>query len=349
MKKILVFGLTGTIGGIETFFMTYYRKLDKKEYQVDFATVYDTMVFEKEIINNGGKIYRLTDFRKSLYEYKKEIKSILNNNNYDTIYINMLSAANIIPLKISYKMKVKNIIVHSHNSNTPRNILKRVLHVVNKNKIRKYSTKLIACSNKAGKWMFGKSQYTVLNNAIDLTKFSYNYNYSQEYKHSCDEYIVGHIGRYCEQKNHEFILDIAQNMKKYKNIKFVLIGEGENKNKIYNDIRLRKLDNIITLEPREDVYKLYNSFDMFILPSKFEGLPIVGIEAQANGLPCCFSNYITRELMINNNVCFLPINNINTWVNVIKSKPKRTKNINIKKCGYDIEENFKLFEEFINN
>lgn len=348
MKKVLVFGLTGTIGGIETFFMTYYRKLNKKEFQIDFATIFDPIVFESEIISNGGKIYKLTSFKKNPLRYKKEIKKILKENEYDTVYINMLSAANIMPLKISYKMKIKNIIVHSHNSNTPNNFIKKLFHLLNKNKITKYTSKLVACSKKAGDWLFGNRKYIVLNNAIDIKKFEYNDKYNQEYVHLKTEYIVGHIGRYSEQKNHEFILNIAEKVNKInKNITFVLIGDGENKDKIYHEINSRKISNIVTIEPREDVYKLYNSFDMFILPSKFEGLPIVGIEAQANGLPCCFSSFITTELKMNDNVEFLPIDDCELWVNHIIKKPTRTLDIHIKEYGYDIDTNLKEFERLI--
>lgn len=350
MKKILVFGMTGTIGGIETFLMTYYRNLDKTKYQFDFATVFNSMAFADEVKQMGGRIYKLTDFKKNPFKYKKEIEKLIKKNNYETIYVNMLSAANIIPLKVSKKLGVKNIIAHSHNSNTPNNFIKKLLHYVNKRKIKSLATKLIACSKQAGDWMFGKEQYDVLNNAININKFAYKKEYSQEFKHDADKYIVGHIGRYSEQKNHEFIINIAEKIARINlDIIFVLVGEGEGKEKIFNLIKEKKLTNIIMLDSRKDIYKLYNSFNMFILPSKFEGLPIVGLEAQANGLPCLFSDKITKELKINNNVEFLSINDSdsNLWVTKINEMPIRTNKIYLKEHGYDINSNIIKFEEII--
>ena len=180
MKRILVFGFTDIIGGVETFFMTYYRKFNKEKYKFDFATIFENMAFSEEIEKNGGRIIKLTSFKNNMFKYKKELKKLFTENSYDAIYVNMLSAANLIPIKLAKKYGIKKIIVHSHNSNVPKNIIKLLLHQINKNQINKYANTLIACSKKAGDWMFGKNDYTILNNAIDVEKFSYNIEYSYE-------------------------------------------------------------------------------------------------------------------------------------------------------------------------
>lgn len=354
MKKILIFGFTATIGGVETFLMSYYRNINKKDYRFDFVTVYDNMVFADEIRKKGGKVYKVTNFMRNPFKYSKEIEDILKNENYDTVYVNMLSAANTIPLKLAKKYNVSNIVCHSHNSNTPNSFLKKVLHKINKKKILKYATCLVACSKKAGNWMFDDKKFIVLNNAIDCKKFSFNNDIRNEIrkKHKIEnsKIVIGHIGRFSEQKNHPFILEIIRESKKLnKNVMFILIGDGEDKEKIVNEINEEKLnDYTLILNGLQDVYKYYNVFDTFILPSKFEGLPIVGIEAQANGLNCLFSSNITRELKMNDNVEFLEIDDPVKWVKKLDENLNRTEKINLKEHGYDILYNKDEFIKIIN-
>ena len=234
MKKILVFGLTSTIGGVETFFMSYYRQLKKEKYNIDFITVYENMAFKDEIIKNGGKVYKVTNFINNPIKYAIEIDKIIKFGKYDTVYVNMLSAANIIPLKIAKKNKINNIICHSHNANIPNSKIKKILHKFNKSKIKKYANILVACSEKAGNWMFEKENYLVLNNAIDCKKFAYNDSYNIEIRERLkidkNRLVIGHIGRFSEQKNHKFIIDIMYELTQSNlNALFILIGDGEDK------------------------------------------------------------------------------------------------------------------------
>ena len=262
----------------------------------------------------------------------------------------MLSAANLIPIKLAKKYGIKKIIVHSHNSNVPKNIIKLLLHQINKNQINKYANTLIACSKKAGDWMFGKNDYTILNNAIDVEKFSYNIEYSKERPQELKEKkIIGHVGRFCDTKNQEFIIDILTLLNKSSNNYYLyLIGDGEDKEKIKKKIEKYNLnEQVKIINGTKDVYKYYSQFDLFILPSKFEGLPIVGIEAQANGLPCLFSDRITTELKINNNVKFIKIDNADEWAKEIKHIDNRTNEIKLASSGYDINHNYKKLEEII--
>lgn len=345
MKKILVFGLTSTIGGVETFFMSYYRQLKKEKYNIDFITVYENMAFKDEIIKNGGKVYKVTNFINNPIKYAIEIDKIIKFGKYDTVYVNMLSAANIIPLKIAKKNKINNIICHSHNANIPNSKIKKILHKFNKSKIKKYANILVACSEKAGNWMFEKENYLVLNNAIDCKKFAYNDSYNIEIRERLkidkNRLVIGHIGRFSEQKNHKFIIDIMYELTQSNlNALFILIGDGEDKEKIVSLIHEKKLENnVLIFNGMSDVYKLYNVFDIFILPSLFEGLPIVGVEAQANGLYSIFSDEITKEIKINDNVCFLPINEAKMWAEAIKTKVRRTNKLKVSECGFDINLN----------
>ena len=339
MKKILVLGMTDNIGGIETFYMTYYREIIKKGYVIDFATVFKNMAFEDEIRKNGGTIYILPNFKKNTIGYKRKLSEIIENNKYDVVHYNMLSAANIIPLKIAKKLGVKNIIAHSHNTNIPNILIKRILHNYNKNKIKKYANNLIACSKDAGKWMFNNEKFTILNNAIECQKFYFNHDVRtklrKKYNITDKQVVIGHIGKMCEQKNHKFLIDVFKEIcDSYENYKLILVGVGELENDIRFQVKKNKLeDKVIFLGRRTDVNDVMNMFDIFVLPSLFEGLGIVLVEAQANGLKCFASN-IPDEVMINANIEKLDLNIIE-W----KNKITQTKNNNrIKKLSKSIEE-----------
>lgn len=329
MKKILVFGISNCLGGIESFFHNYFQYIDHKEYVFDFVAPEGKVVYQDDFEKNGSTIYPTSFYLKHPFRYIKEIKEIISKGEYDSVYVNMLSAANIMPLKIAKKNGVKNIIAHSHNADIPSNILRKVLHYLNVGKIKKYSNKLIACSDKAGRFLFKNNNFIIINNAIISENFEFSEIIRNEIrnKYSINEDItlIGHIGRFSEQKNQEFIVEIAKKMSKNNKIKFMLFGEGATKEYIIKEIKQYELeDKFIIMDSTKDVNKYYNAFDLFILPSRFEGLPVVGIEAQFNGLPCIFSDRITKELKYNSNVKFLDIDDVEKWVSEINKNQKRS-------------------------
>ena len=346
--KILVFGLSDNVGGVETMFMRYYENLQNSKYHFDFVTIFNSIAFEEEIKKKGSTIYKLTSPKKNFFAYKKEIKNILKNKKYDCVYVNMLSAANIAPLVVAKKEGVETIVAHSHNANTPKGAIRNILHKINKGKLRKLANIKIACSKKAGDWLFGEKQnYYLLNNLVDQKKFAYKSELSNQYKTDKKQYIVGHIGRFSEQKNQDFILDIAKIIEvKDKSIKFILIGKGENLERIRDRIKDEDIKNISILNSLSDTSACYSGFDLFILPSKFEGLPVVGIEAQVNGVPSIFSSEITNELKISDSCKFIELNE-QKWVEAIYEKPKRTKAKLINDSNLSISKNHRRLLEIL--
>ena len=356
MKKILVVGLTDNLGGIESFFMTYYRRLSKKKFHFDFVTIFDSIAFQEELEKDGCRIYSLPNFKKHPYLYEKELRKIMKENSYDVVHVNMLSAANILPLKVASSLEVKKIIAHSHNSNIPKGIVRKVLHLKNQKKISKYANTLVACSKKAGNWLFGENaNFTIIHNAVEIDKFKYNENYRKQIREKLnvkDSYLIGHIGRFCEQKNQEFIIKILKECSaENKNIKLVFIGDGKDKETIRQKVKSHHLEeNVIFLENTLDVYQYYSAFDLFIMPSKFEGLVIVGVESQANGLPTLFSDTIAKEIKANDNVEFLSIQDTTIWKDRILSLAKKgvtSRHFDKEKfqsAGYDIDSQTKNLE-----
>lgn len=354
--KVLVYGFTYNIGGIETFYMNYYRKLDKDKYQVDFIKVYDKIAFEDELVANGSKMIVMPKFNKNPIKFAKEFRKILKKEKYNVVHANMLTASNIAHLREAKKMGVPVIIAHSHNGNGDQSKLNIFMHKYNKHKIKKYANCLLACSEVAATWMFDKkSKYKVLNNAIDINKLSFNKQDRDEVRHelNCEgKFVIGHVGRFNNQKNHMYLIDIFNNYAKINdNAVLLLVGEGNLENEVRQKVEsLGISDKVMFLGKRMDTHRIYNAMDCFVIPSFFEGLPVVGIEAQTNGLPCIFSSNITTDLKLNDNISFISIeeNDIQKWgeqLDLIYNNNERCNDISNVRAKYDIDEQVKELEE----
>ena len=298
---------------------------------------------------------------KLLKQYKiyHNLSKYLQENYYDCVHIHSDVANKLyIAGKAAKKSKIPQIIFHSHASEVDGRYrrIKRFLHRITRNKLKNVGTKFVACSDVAAKWMYpniNKNEITIINNGIYLDRFKYDSNVRQKTRKKLDienQFVVGHIGRFSYQKNHEYLIKIFKELtKKEKNAKLLLIGEGPEKEKIkklVNDLNLQ--DKVIFYGLSNHVEELLQAMDVFVLPSHFEGLPIVGVEAQAAALPVIFSNKITKEAKLTKNVDFLPIDNIsvNKWVKLIIQdfKVKRANTYNIlKKEKFDITDTMSSF------
>ena len=211
----------------------------------------------------------------------------------------MNSAVMLYPLIAAKISNVKVIIAHSHNASSDKGILKKMLHNINKNFIPLFANHFFACSNKAGKWFYSKKimnskNYFVINNCIDIDKFKFNYetrnNKRKELHLKNENIVVGHVGRFNKQKNHTFLIDIFNEAyKENDKLRLVMVGIGPLMNKIKKKvIQLNLSDAVLFLGQRSDVNELMQAMDIFILPSLYEGLPLVGVEAQTSGCLVCF-------------------------------------------------------------
>lgn len=262
----------------------------------------------------GGVIHRLHDFHKNPILFRKELKDILKTYEYEIVHIHMLSAANLLPLQVAVECNVKRIIAHSHNT-LAEGIIRKVLHRIHYKKIKKYTNRLLACSEKAGEWMFGKEEaFEVMKNAIDIDKYTYNEQYREDCRKELniddDSLLYGNIGRLNVQKNQLFLIDVfAEILKKQPNSYLCIIGDGELKQSIIDRINKLKIsDHVLMTGSRTDVYRLYNALDAIIMPSIFEGLPVTLVEAQANGLKCYVSkNRVPGESKILDSMEFLEL------------------------------------------
>ena len=354
-KRILHIVPNMQAGGLESFIMNMMRNIDKEKISFDFLVHYEKECFyDKEIKKLGGKIYRF-----SLREDGKIIKYIRELNRffkehqeYKIIHCHMESIAFIIFL-VARHNGVKVRVMHSHNISTEPTLKGRIKFILSRF-ARLLSTDNFACSNEAGKFLFGKKQYKVIANAIDLDKFKYSKSkrdkIRKELKVNDDIILMGHIGRFCAQKNHTKLIDIFT---KYhdnnKNAKLVLVGNGEEKENIINKCKDNGIINdVIILSNRSDTDALYCGFDMFVFPSLFEGLGIVLIEAQMSGLKCYTTkNTVPMEACISDNLKYIDLND--DWGKfLIKDNKYDRRNIvfNDNKNNYDIKKLVNTMEDF---
>jgi len=344
LKKILIIGMHDLIGGVETFLMSYWRHIDKNKFQMDFLSIYPKLCFEDELIKGGAKIHKVSDFKRNPLKYAKELSKILKENKYDIVHINMLSAANFIPFIVAQRCKIKKVIAHSHNTGVPKGIFRRFLHTFCRKIILSNASDFFACSKKAGKWMFGDERAKVIHNAIDVKKFSFNEVARKKIRDDFsleNKFVIGHVGRFHEQKNHSFLIDVfAEVYKQDKNAVLLLVGDGELKSAIEKKVENLGLKNAVVFAGvRPDVENFYQAFDVFVLPSLFEGLPLTLIEAQCTSVTSIASEPITREANITELLQYLSFD-IEIWAKTILEKIGFNRidiSGKIRDAGYDIE------------
>ncbi len=362
MIKVLQIGMTDNLGGIESYLINYYRNIDKNRINFDFINIYpNPLCFQNEIENGKSKVYKVTSYYRNPFKFISELKKIIIENDYQIIHCNMNSAVMIFPLIAAKMAKAKIIIAHAHNSSSDKGMLKAFLHFVNKRFIPLFANTFFSCSNKAGQWFFNKkilksNDYFVINNAIDVNKFKFDESIRNKlrknYNIADDAFVIGHVGRFVPQKNHVLLIDIFNEIyKENHNVILILIGEGPLEEEIKNKVKsLNLLNNVIFLKKRNDVNNFYQIMDLFVLPSLYEGLPLVGIEAQTNGLNCIFSSKITREIDILKNIKFVDLK-LNEWVSAIIKVEKSVKNdrndsyYEFLKSNYNIEVASKELED----
>ena len=306
--KILQVGLGNNPGGMEAFVMNYFRELARQGVSFDFVSMYGTIAYEKEILELGGRVFYVPNVKKDYFGYVKAFRELLDRERYDVVHVNMLSAANIVPLRLAKQAGVRKVIAHSHNASAP-GIVRKLMDGVNRPRLSLYADQKFACSEKAGRWLFGDKAYelgqvTLVANAIQTEKYGFSEDNRREIREklgiSLDALVVGHVGRFQVQKNHEAIIRIFREIHlKEPDARLCLIGDGELKEQIQEQAKKAGiLDKIIFTGVCPDVERYLSAMDVFLFPSLFEGLPFTLLEAQANGLPCVISDQITGEAVL---------------------------------------------------
>lgn len=348
-------------GGIESYMMAYYRNIDRNILQIDFIVHgFEKGVYDDEIEALGGKIYKVPVKSKDYIGNIRGLKKIFMSYDYKIIHSH-LDAMSSVVLKVAKDCGIPIRIAHSHNTkHLTENKVKFMVNEYARLTITKYATHLFSCSDPAARWLFGSHNVesgavVFIKNAIDLDKFIFDETIRTKYREELgigDELVIGHVGRFDYQKNHLYLIDIFTNLLKFKpDAKLILVGDGQLKSRILDKISEKNIvESLVLLGVRDDVDKLLNVFDYFLLPSHFEGLGIVLVEAQVNGLRCITSTATPIEVNINGQVEFLPIDkkSIDSWVQQILKTDVSKRSIDLNEfsvAGYGIKNEAKKLQD----
>ena len=321
MKRIIVIITTSFVrtGGLTSVMMNYWRSMDKTGLSFDFASTnqVDSLLY-KEISKAGCQYFQLPS-RKQILKYFLCVRKLCKG--YDVVHVHANSATSVIELMAAKMAGVPKRIHHNHTSKTQHPLLNKILYPFFKHSY----TDAVACSDAAGEWLFGKGNYIVLPNAIDIDKYKYDSEVRKkvrnEFRIEDDVFVVGHIGKFMDAKNHEFLIKVFANYhSKHPLSVLLLVGDGEWR------VRVEKwvdesgcADSIILAGLRSDIPAVVQAFDVFVFPSIYEGLPLTTLEAQASGLPCIISSNVTKVVAIGRDVVMKDLaDGVESWAFAIE-------------------------------
>lgn len=303
-KRILIDGMTGNTGGMETFIMNLVRNMDKTRWAFEFVVTDQPVAYENEL-ETIGDIHRITPRSQSPKKNKKEIQELFRRKKYDGLWFNKTTLSNIEMLKAAKKYKIPVRICHSHAAANLGSSLTLLLHKLNRKKAIRLSTCLAACSDAAADWFYGKdkNKATIVKNAVALEKYTYTPEKANRIKEELglnDLFTVGHVGRLSAIKNQTFLLEIfAEIHKKEPRSVLLLCGDGEEKETLQKKAgELGIAEEVRFLGIRNDICDMLSAMDLMIFPSLHEGAPFALIEAQAAGLFCLVSDTVRTDAVI---------------------------------------------------
>lgn len=366
--RILQAFVTNDKGGLTGYIVQNYRYIDKSKVQFDFLTHDEKPLdFEQEFIDMGARFYHIPHPSHPL-TYYHALRKIMEETDYKAVSFN-LSYANFISVILARMAGARKIIIHSHSTaiddkSQLKRFIKRIIHEIGKRVFLYAANEFVACSQYAASWMFTNSvikgkHFTYARNAIDVNRFSYKQTardrLRKELTIDSETFCLGHVGRFTYQKNHEYLIDIFNELVKMHPDSLLLLIGGHDSGGTYDFVQAKihdyHLENKVKLlGVRKDVPELLSAMDCFILPSRFEGLAIVCVEAQAAGLPIYQSDVVSPESAITNLMHFLSIKDKpqNWALEIVKSVDTPRKNVRdqLEKSGYDIEKEIIKIQDF---
>lgn len=301
-------------GGVENYLMNYYRHMDPSRIRFTFAIHAEPdSVFAEEIRARGDEIIVLPPFTlRNFGQIRREIDRIFATRTFDAVHCHQANAAWFY-FKSAKKHGIRHRILHSHQASAADKWTHKLRNYPLLAMGKKYATDFAACSRLAGDWLYGRKPYHVVNNAIDPAKFRFDPAVRREARAELgipeDAFVIGHLGRFCNQKNQGYLLEIfAEVLRREPKARLLLVGGGEQ----WNACRERAAGLgvaafTVFTGVRTDTVRMYNAMDVFVMPSLYEGLPVVGVEAQAASLPLLLADTVTKETKVLATTEFLPL------------------------------------------
>ena len=359
MIRLLCIIANMNAGGAETFLMKIYRCIDREKYQMDFCVSLNDNYYQDEIKELGGRIFVIPPKTKDPIKSFLSIRKIVHENDYNYVMRVNEHSLSVIDLIAAKLGGAEQLIMRSSNSDTSGGKLSHILHRVFLFLPMTVPTVRIAPSTLAAMYTFGKKSVHdknvhILHNGLDLEVFKYSLENRNTIRNEfgiTNETVIGHVGRFNKQKNHDFLISVFYEIQKIdRNTKLLMVGDGDLIERIKEKaINLGIYEQCIFAGIRKDVYRLLSAMDVFLFPSYYEGMPNTVIEAQTSGLPCLLSDSITPEANVNNLVHFMSLDCApEVWASQIvkmKNNCREDAYLCMKAAGYDIED---VMNEFVN-
>lgn len=357
--KIKIAHIIGKLsaGGVEAVVFNYCRHIPEN---VQFDIFYDadsTVEPPEDLVEKGVQFYKIPPYQKP-FAYIPTLTQLFLKGNYPIVHSHM-NTLSVFPLFAAWLAHVPVRIAHSHSTigkGEKINWIKMVLRPFSKI----FPTHYCACSKYAGEWLFGKKFFAtgkvrVINNAIDLSRFIFCQTVRDKVRAELgvqDKFVIGHVGRFNYQKNHAFLIEIfAEIVKKQPNAVLLLVGQGPEQENVEQQVQVLGIaQSVKILGVRSDVNNLMQAMDVFLLPSRYEGLPVVGVEAQVADLPCVLSDAMTAETKVLDTATFLSLNDApEVWADKVLSFENHARtdtSETLKARGYDIRHEAELLCEY---
>lgn len=339
-------------GGVQKFLLNYYSNMDRDKIHCDFIVLTEEVgEIEQIFLDWGSKVFHIQGRKENTLEYYKKMNKIMAEGNYDIVHCHQ-EYLGAIPLYLAKKNNIKVRISHGHLAYVPRSPRQKIIKFISTIILKHCATNLFACSNDAAKWLYGEKTFkqgnvTIINNAIKTEDFSFDNELRGRKRKELgleDKFIVGNISRFIYQKNHEFLIEIfSQIYQKNKDAVLLLIGDGELKEEVKKQINDLKINEAVKfLGIRDDVNELLQAMDVFLFPTRFEGLGIVLIEAQVSGLKCITSKgLVPIETKVTDEIMYIPLTESKEyWAEqTLKNSNYVRKDLTelVKESGFDIQ------------
>lgn len=323
MKRILAgFIMDGKAGGVDKYLLNFLDAVKDGDVQIDFLTDEIHEELKTYLTPYHCELYAIDSLRHPVRQFQ-QVCAILKQKPYDMVYLNVSTAIDCIAAFAAKKVGIQERAIHSHSSGNDcesavQRLVYNVVHKICRMFFYRAGTRFYGCSVKAGEWIFPRKvvqsgKFEVIYNAVDRERFQYHADVRAQVRQELgiaeNELVIGHIGNFCYAKNYPFLIELFSALhQKKKDIVFLLAGTGVELAEVQALVESKGLTDCVRfLGWRADADRLYQAMDLFILPSRFEGLPIVGVEAQCAKLPCVFSDTITPEAKIQDHCYFLPL------------------------------------------
>ena len=363
MKPIRVLQIVEMLNensGVSSVVLNYYRNIDHEKCVFDFI-IHEPLDTElqKELEQTGSHIYQMPQLSgRNMPRYKKELRKFFTEHceTYKIVHGHLPNAA-VFYLGEAKRVGVPFRILHSHNSCGSDSMVKRIRNFFLNHMGVCMANLYFSCSERAAEYLYGKKRkrrVTIWNNSIEPEKFAFCLKTREILRKQYqigDQLVIGHMGRFAEQKNHRFLVEIATRLKEQTDdFVLLLVGEGKLRPEIEKKVReLGLKENVIFTGTVKNPQDYYQMMDIFLLPSLYEGLPVVAVEAQAAGLPCFIADTVTEEVVLTDKVRRLPIQDASDWVdNILKVLPERGAIAGemIRSQGFDIKNEAHKLENF---